>query len=90
MCRTLSARASCEGASIEVTGAESAAHWLPDGVDRALNAGQLHSRPGFAHDDGRMIAWPRLRAYQTSDERQIFFQATRPKFWERFLPSGRS
>ncbi|GFE82078.1 CoA transferase [Steroidobacter agaridevorans] len=78
------ARATGEGAMIEVTGAESAAHWLPDGVDRALNAGQSHERPGFAHEDGRMIGWPRLHAYETSDGRQIFFQATRPKFWERF------
>ncbi|MFC4313846.1 CaiB/BaiF CoA transferase family protein [Steroidobacter flavus] len=78
------ARATGEGASIEVTGAESAAHWLPDGVDRALNTGQLHQRPGFLHEDGKMIGWPRLHAYETSDGRQIFFQATRPKFWERF------
>jgi crotonobetainyl-CoA:carnitine CoA-transferase CaiB-like acyl-CoA transferase len=78
------ARTTGEGAIVEVTGAESAAHWLPDGVDRALNAERLHPRPGFSHEDGRMIGWPRLHAYETSDGRRIFFQATKPKFWERF------
>ncbi len=78
------ARATGEGALIEVTGAESAAHWLPDGVDRALNTTQLHARPAFTHDDGRMIGWPRLHAYETSDRKRVFFQATKPKFWERF------
>jgi crotonobetainyl-CoA:carnitine CoA-transferase CaiB-like acyl-CoA transferase len=74
-----------KGAYIEVTGAESAAHWVPDGVDKVLNASLLHPRePAFTHHDGRMIHWPRLHEYATRDGGKIFFQALYPKFWRRF------
>src|SRR6218665_3674428 len=72
------------GALIEVSGAEAAAHWLPEGVNKALNAEALHSRPGFRNSAGRMVRWPRLHAYDTSDGRQVLFQGFYDKFWERF------
>jgi crotonobetainyl-CoA:carnitine CoA-transferase CaiB-like acyl-CoA transferase len=72
------------GAVVEVTGAEAAAHWLPEGVNQALNRPLLHPRPGFANADGRMAGWPRLYPYRTKDGRQVLFQGFYPKFWERF------
>ncbi|MDB5970139.1 MAG: CoA-transferase [Hydrocarboniphaga sp.] len=73
-----------QGALIEVTGAESAAHWLPEGVDAVLNEPLLHTRPGFYNSAGRMAGWPRLNTYQTLDGFGIFFQGFFPKFWKRF------
>lgn len=78
------AQRSGQGALIEVTGAESAAHWLPEGVNTVLNAGLLHPRPGFTNSRGKMARWPRLCRYDTADGRGLFFQALAPKFWERF------
>lgn len=72
------------GAYIEVSGAESAAHWLPDTVNSRLNAQVLHQRPGFLNSQQRMAGWPRLSAYRTRDGRGIFFQGLFPKFWNRF------
>lgn len=73
-----------KGALIEVTGAESAAHWLPEGVDKQLNASLLHERPGFFNSAKRMAGWSRLFAYETRDGRRIFFQGLFPRFWKRF------
>lgn len=73
-----------EGAQIEVSGAEAAAHWLPEGVDRVVNRDHVHSRPGFSAADGRMRHWPRLCRYECADGRGLFFQALSPKFWTRF------
>lgn len=73
-----------QGALVEVTGAESAAHWLPEGVNKALNADRLHARPGFRNDAGRMVRWPRLHPYETRDGRQVLFQGFYDKFWQRF------
>jgi len=73
-----------QGALIEVTGAESAAHWLPEGVNSVLNQPLLHARPGFTNSRGKMARWPRLCRYGTADGRGLFFQALAPKFWERF------
>ncbi|WP_077036624.1 CaiB/BaiF CoA-transferase family protein [Pelomonas sp. KK5] len=73
-----------EGALIEVSGAESAAHWLPEGVNKALNPGLMHPRPGFRNDQGRMARWPRLQAYETGDGRRVLFQGFYDKFWQRF------
>lgn len=72
------------GSLVEVTGAESAAHWLPEGVNKALNPGLLHERPNFQNTARRMTFWPRLYPYATSDGRQVMFQGFYPKFWERF------
>jgi len=72
------------GAQIEVSGAEAAAHWLPEGVNLELNAGQLHARPGFANRAGKMAGWSRLCAYTTQDGSKVFFQGLSPKFWQRF------
>jgi len=72
------------GAQIEVSGAESAAHWLPEGVNVELNPGLLHERPGFANGTGKMAGWSRLCAYTTQDGGKVFFQGLSPKFWKRF------
>ncbi|WP_322095062.1 CaiB/BaiF CoA transferase family protein [Paraburkholderia bannensis] len=73
-----------EGAYIEVTGAESAAHWLPEGLNSALNAQKLHARQGFLNSRDKMAGWPRLCAYATRDGKKVFFQGLFPKFWARF------
>jgi crotonobetainyl-CoA:carnitine CoA-transferase CaiB-like acyl-CoA transferase len=73
-----------EGSLVEVSGAESAAHWLPEGVNKALNPGLLNSRPGFRNSEGRMARWPRLHAYETRDGRRVLFQGFYDKFWQRF------
>jgi len=73
------------GAMVEVSGAEAAAHWMPDGVNVALNAHCLVERePRFTGTDGRMLGWPRLHPYDTADGRSVFLQAQNPKFWTRF------
>ena len=73
------------GAIIEVSGAEAAAHWIPDGVNVVLNRDCLVERePRFTGSDGRMIGWPRLHGYETSDGRAVFLQAQNPRFWTRF------
>ncbi|WP_322045035.1 CoA transferase [Paraburkholderia sp. J67] len=73
-----------EGAYVEVSGAESAAHWLPEGINSVLNADLLHVREGFLNSRGKMAGWPRLCAYATRDGRKVFFQGLFPKFWARF------
>ena len=73
-----------EGAYVEVTGAESAAHWLPEGVNSVLNATLLHTRDGFLNSREKMAGWPRLCAYTTRDGKKVFFQGLFPKFWMRF------
>jgi crotonobetainyl-CoA:carnitine CoA-transferase CaiB-like acyl-CoA transferase len=80
----LRAQRTGQGAYIEVSGAESAAHWLPDAANSRLNAEVLHERPGFLNSQKRMAGWPRLSAYRTRDGRGIFFQGLFPKFWNRF------
>src|SRR3546814_7896840 len=55
------------GAQIEVSGAEAAAHWLPEGVNVELNQARLHPRPGFANDNGKMDGWARL----CTEERRV-------------------
>ncbi len=78
------ARATGEGALVEVAAADCAAHWLPDVVDAALNPDQCFDRPGFLGGRGKQAHWPRLCRYECSDGRGIFFQALSPKFWDRF------
>lgn len=78
------ARATGEGALIEVAAADCAAHWLPDAVDQELNPGKCFDRPGFLGGRGKMACWPRLWRYECGDGRGIFFQAFSPKFWDRF------
>ena len=73
-----------EGSLVEVSGAESAAHWLPEGVNKALNPALLNTRPGFRNSAGRMAHWPRLHPYETRDGRQVLFQGFYGKFWDRF------
>lgn len=72
------------GAIIEVTGAESAAHWLPDSLNSALNKEKLFDRPGFLNSKNKMAGWPRLCSYHCADGKRVFFQALSPKFWQRF------
>ncbi len=78
------ARATGEGALVEVAAADCSAHWLPDVVDAALNPGQCFDRPGFLGGKGKQANWPRLNRYDCADGRGIFFQALSPKFWDRF------
>lgn len=78
------AQRSGQSAYIEVTGAESAAHWLPEGINSVLNAEQLHAREGFLNSREKMAGWPRLCAYATRDGKKVFFQGLFPKFWARF------
>lgn len=78
------AQVSGQGAYIDVSAAESAAHWVPTAVDPLLNADVICERPGFAGRTGKMVGWPRLNPYGTKDGHQIYFQSTEPKFWERF------
>ena len=72
------------GAIIEVTGAESSAHWLPDSINSALNKDKLFARPGFLNSKNKMAGWPRLCSYRCSDGKRVFFQALGSKFWQRF------
>lgn len=78
------ARATGEGALVEVAAADCAAHWLPDVVDAALNPDQCFDRPGFLGGRGKQAHWPRLCRYECGDGRGIFFQALSPKFWDQF------
>lgn len=78
------ARATGEGALVEVAAADCSAHWLPDVVDAALNPEQCFDRPGFLGGKGKQANWPRLCRYECGDRRGIFFQALSPKFWDRF------
>lgn len=78
------ARATGEGALVEVAAADCAAHWLPDMVDAALNPDKCHDRPGFLGGQGKQALWPRLCRYDCSEGPGIFFQALSPKFWDRF------
>jgi crotonobetainyl-CoA:carnitine CoA-transferase CaiB-like acyl-CoA transferase len=81
-----------KGAIIEVTGAEAAAHWLPEGLNAALNPECLVERqPPFTAADGRMLRWARMYPYETADGRAVFLQAQNPKFWSLFCAAiGRS
>lgn len=78
------ARATGEGAMIEVAAADVAAAWYTDTVDAALNRATARPRPGFADEGGRMVNWPRMGQYRTRDGRILFFQGYKDKFWERF------
>lgn len=80
----IKARATGEGASVEVAAADCAAHWLPDGVDAELNGDICFDRPGFLGGRGKQAWWPRLWRYECGDGRGMFFQAFSPKFWDRF------
>jgi crotonobetainyl-CoA:carnitine CoA-transferase CaiB-like acyl-CoA transferase len=71
------------GCLIELAATDEAACWLPDGLDVALNKGSLHRRPDFADQDGRLLDWPRMELYRTKDNRVLFLQVLKPKFWER-------
>jgi crotonobetainyl-CoA:carnitine CoA-transferase CaiB-like acyl-CoA transferase len=74
-----------QGVFVEVSGAEAAAHFMPEAINCILNSGRLVERePPFEGADGRMLGWPKLYAYATSDGRGIFLQAQSPKFWSRF------
>jgi crotonobetainyl-CoA:carnitine CoA-transferase CaiB-like acyl-CoA transferase len=78
------ARLTGEGEYVEVAAADCSAHWLPNGIDVALNPDVSHPRPGFSHDDGKMAHWPRLHPYRAEGGGAILLQALRPKSWERF------
>ncbi|WP_336967488.1 CaiB/BaiF CoA transferase family protein [Sphingobium aromaticiconvertens] len=78
------ARATGEGALIEVAAADAAANWSADTVDAALNADRCMPRAGFADSEGRMFHWPRMAQYAAQDGKVIFFQAYKDKFWTRF------
>lgn len=78
------ARRTGQGAMIEVAACDSAAHWVPDGVDRVLNRDLLVDRPGFLNSRQRMNKWSRMFRYPTKDGRAVFFQGLGDKFWERF------
>src|SRR3546814_2999619 len=73
----------CSSDLIEGSGAEAAAHWLPEGVNVELNQARRHPRPGFANDNGKMAGWSRLCAYATQDGGKAFFQGLSPKVWTR-------
>jgi crotonobetainyl-CoA:carnitine CoA-transferase CaiB-like acyl-CoA transferase len=77
------ARQTGRGCAIELAAADVSASWLPDSVDGVLNKGHLHRRPGFADENGRLLDWPRMELYETKDNRVLFLQVLKPKFWER-------
>lgn len=77
------ARRTDHGFEIELAAADVAACLLPDAVDVTLNKGRLHRRPGFADESGRLYNWPRMELYRTKDDRVLFLQVLKPKFWER-------
>lgn len=78
------ARRTGEGARIEVAACDSAAHWMPDTLDPALNESLLTGRPGHLSDSGKMTRWPLLHHYSTRDERQLFFMGRSAKSWAAF------
>ncbi|HRD99722.1 MAG TPA: CoA transferase, partial [Ilumatobacteraceae bacterium] len=78
------ARLTGVGSLVEVSAAEAAAHWTPASLDRVLNEGVNHQRPGFNGESGKMLGWPLLNEYTASDGRRIFFQGRYPRFWGKF------
>tara|TARA_R110000772_G_scaffold115174_1_gene219920 strand:- start:596 stop:1519 length:924 start_codon:yes stop_codon:yes gene_type:complete len=78
------AKATGEGALIEVAAAECAAHWMPDIIDAELNKDICFDRPGFLGGNGKQANWSRLCRYECGDGRGMLFQALSPKFWDRF------
>jgi crotonobetainyl-CoA:carnitine CoA-transferase CaiB-like acyl-CoA transferase len=80
----LRARESGEGAFLEVAAADVAANWIPDGVDAVVNAALCTPRKGFVDDTGRMLHWPRLAPYETSDGRILLLEALAWPTWVKF------
>jgi crotonobetainyl-CoA:carnitine CoA-transferase CaiB-like acyl-CoA transferase len=83
----IKARATGEGAMIEVAAAESAVHWLPDALEPLLNKELSVVRPGVTDWKGRMIGWPRMDNYRTKDGQVVLLQVFMEKFWKRFWQS---
>ena len=81
----ISARRTGKGTLIEVSAAESAAHWLPDSVDPILNETVTHERPGFLDRTGRMKCWARMENYRSRDGKLIFIQSLTAKSWRALL-----
>lgn len=77
------ARNTGRGRTVEVSGVDVTASWIPDQIDAALNAGRTTPRPGWL-PDGRLPDWPRLEAYRTQDGGAILFVAHVEKFWRTF------
>jgi crotonobetainyl-CoA:carnitine CoA-transferase CaiB-like acyl-CoA transferase len=72
------------GTMIEVAAADAAADWLPDGIDPVVNAKQCQTRDGFLDSTGRMLHWPRLAQYATSDGRTLLLEALSWPTWRKF------
>jgi len=79
------ARSRGMGALVEVSAAESAAHWMPEVLDTALNEGVTFKRPGFVDAEGRMRFWARMENYRTQDGRILFIQCLTRKSWMALL-----
>ncbi|WP_217995784.1 CaiB/BaiF CoA transferase family protein [Kribbia dieselivorans] len=77
------ARNTGRGRSVEVSGVDVTASWIPDQIDATLNVGRTVQRPGWL-PDGRLPDWPRLEAYRTKDGGAILFVAHVEKFWRTF------
>jgi len=78
------ARSTGQGAFIEVAAADVAANWSPDGVDAVVNASHCQRRDGFLDTTGRMMHWPRLAQYVTSDDRMLLLEALAWPTWAKF------
>lgn len=72
------------GASIEIAAADCAALWLPDSLDPLLNEAKSLDRPGFSDSTGRMLRYPRMDNYRTSDDKAIYFMGLTEIYWQRF------
>jgi crotonobetainyl-CoA:carnitine CoA-transferase CaiB-like acyl-CoA transferase len=80
----LRARESGEGTFLEVAAADVTANWTPDGVDAVVNASLCTPRKAFGDDTGRMLHWPRLAPYETSDGRVLLLEALAWPTWKKF------
>lgn len=81
----LKARRTGSGALIEVSAAESAAHWLPEVLDAVLNEQATFDRPDYLDSLGRMKFWARMENYRTADDRLVFIQCLTDKSWRALL-----
>jgi crotonobetainyl-CoA:carnitine CoA-transferase CaiB-like acyl-CoA transferase len=73
-----------QGVALDVAGADTSAHWIPDALDAVLNEQVAFERRGFSDRNGRMKGWARIHAYQTGDGRRIYLGAQRDAYWHRF------
>lgn len=82
------ARRTGQGVVLDLAGADTSAHWVPDALDAVLNEQVAFERRGFSNRNGRMKGWARIHAYETGDGRRIYLGAQRDAYWRRFCAAA--